>query len=182
MKACLLMIARIAVGVAAIAGMHSAWAQEPELQISRDLGERTVSWNDLAEEAGYRVHGTIEYLHFRSCVGASGESFHETVNVDKQLPADTASFALPAPAETRADSIKEIQITVEALDAGGAIIAANGFATTVDKFCSEAEIAAELAAAGGGPAGVTSRWRLPAALAAMGALLLSSGVALRKAA
>ena len=181
------MIRTIAVAsalVLSLAGLdiRSASGQDEGVKtIELSHNEDGATWDDVDGEASYRITGMIAYLPAPSCI-APLDIPGETIEISQEVPADTTSFQYPLPADRRLTWRKDSQLAVEALDANGNVIARNGFAMQGDQFCTDEEVAAELAAAGTGPGPAGTPWRLPVELAVLGAAAVAAGLALRKAA
>lgn len=177
---------RLAIGLLATAGALAstqfASAQEPELDIDWDLDTRTVTWIGVEGAEYYNIIGSVTYLHFGSCAPGLDPAISDVTPLNETLSAPRGTYTLPPPGNPAADSIKDIQVTIEARDSAGEVLAQNGFAFTADKFCTDEDIAQELAAAGTGASPSASN--LPrivaAALAVLGAVALACGVAVRR--
>jgi len=143
------------IGTAALiaASVGAAIAADPEAGPMRITHVPDgVTWQDQPNEASYHVSGSINYWPAPSCGPDRLQIDGEKVSFDETLAADTTSFAFPTPSDARLTFTKDMQFSIEALNANGDVIAQDGFGFTADKFCTPEEIAAELAAAGsGGP-------------------------------
>jgi len=157
---------------------YAAKAQDlPTIRTSLEEDEQMV-WDDVDGEVAYRVSGAVLYVVPPTC-SRSGYVPGETVNFSEELPADTTSFRLPSPRDSRLTFRKDIyHFRVEALTAGGGVIALGGYDLQVDGICTPEE----LAAAGTGAGASATMWWLPSILAALGGLVLAGGLALRRAA
>jgi hypothetical protein len=165
----------------AYAGIQLSLAQEPDMnpRLMPDTG--TVRWDDVPNEAQYHVSGSVSYLPPPSCLRGREQIPGEGSEFDEVLPANNTSFALPTPRDTRLSWRKDVIFNVQALDGNGNVLAYDGFASQGDQFCTEEEIAAELAVLGGAPTGGSRGTAvLVALLAAAGVAAVAGGLTLRR--
>jgi hypothetical protein len=98
-------------------------AQVPTIQVDLDFERQTLSWQDVSGESAYRVSGTVTYIASNYCELPGNTLLWQEVDVSTTVAADTTTLALPSPPDTRADSVKDVFLTVEALDSAGQVIA-----------------------------------------------------------
>ena len=111
---------------------QDALANGGPLGIEHNLVTKTITWVDQDNEVAYRISGTIVWWG-----DICGEgTFGARVEFAEELPADTVTFALPLPEDAPADAtVKEMDITLEALASDGEVLEGTGFALIVDGFC-----------------------------------------------
>ncbi len=120
-----------------LAGAEHAFANGGPFEIERDIERRTITWKDQDSEAAYQVSGTVIYVDL-SC--APDPIPGEILDFSEELPADTTMFQLPPPGQDGGLSIKDLDFTIEALDANGEVIEQDGFALIVDGLCFAEEL------------------------------------------
>ncbi|MEX2159201.1 MAG: hypothetical protein WEB04_07340 [Dehalococcoidia bacterium] len=164
-----------------VLGSRSALAQEdPKEGVfglnveSADGSSLHFSWNDVEGASTYHVQGSVDYWPLPLCPRVGGFD-NELVTFDEELPAGLTSFDTPG--SSRQDmAFKSYMFTIEALDADGEVIEQDGTTSQSDPFCSLPEVAD----AGMGATPEDSPLLLAAlALAALGAMAIAGGAALR---
>ena len=173
------LIASLAFAVSLAAGSaQHVIAQDPgvdKLNVEFPV-QGLVTWTDYEGEAAYRVSGTVAYLPPPDCSPGRGAISSEGMAFSEELPANQTSFSLPSPSDRRLTWRKDLEVTVEALDADGNVVARNGYAMVADQFCTPEEMAA--AGTGGGQSSGTPAAVAVAALLAAGTVLFGGGLAL----
>ena len=146
---------------AVLMNAKDALANGGPLGIEHNLVTKTITWVDQDNEVAYRISGSIVYQWGELC---GGVAFGGTVEFSEELPADIVSFALPLPEDAPADAtVKEMDITLEALASDGEVLEGTGFALIVDGLCFDEA----LPATGTGP-NLESSSSFPLGLAILG--------------
>jgi len=143
-----LMIAACALASAGTEGVLAADPNKGPLKL--DLSGDSVSWEDQQKEASYHVSGSINYQPPASCGVERLRIDGERVSFDDSLPANTTSFSFPRPKDVRLTFKKDWQFAIEALGASNNVMVQDGSALVADLFCTDEEMAAQLAVAGSG--------------------------------
>ena len=130
--------------LAVLASFESATAYAQENgKLELDASTSTATWNDLPDENAYRVRGHVLYQQAPSCSPNRPSVGSERIEFDETLPANTTSFSLPLPSDSRLTWAKDGNYTLEGLAADGSRIDVEGFGWTANGlFCTPEEIAA----------------------------------------
>ncbi len=107
-------------------------AQAQSLQVEVDYENNTLSWQDAEGEVSYRVTGRVTYIPSNVCDLPTDLIFTEDVQVSSDLPVNTTTFVLPPATDPRADAVTFLDVTVEALDSTGEVLASGGYGIVVD--------------------------------------------------
>lgn len=148
--------------------------KQGEMRITTDDFARTIRWLDQEDEVAYHISGELRYVESLDCP-FDPQATGETVSFDEELPADTISFQWPAPEGGQIDTLKDIEITIQAVGENGEVLITDGIGKQQDPFCEEPPVVGH--GPGAGAAAWPRLWAV-AALAGAGALLSAGGAAL----
>ncbi len=105
------------------------------LRLRLSFGDGLIlKWDDLRDEAGYTVEGSVKYGPPCELV-EQGFQTTEEFEFNRQLAADAVEFAIPKPVDERLSVTLELVLEATATDIYGAPLVADSMAFTGDPIC-----------------------------------------------
>ncbi len=152
-----------------------------------DAGRYSITWQEIADASSYRIEADGGALRVNAgdpfCTAPLSDDVYG-IGIDIPVPADVSELPLPLPRLPAVDAwfIKDIRVTVTALDANNDVLETDGFALTAEAGCDDASgrrppstAATQLPGAGasGGDYDHAAKAPIGIALAIIGAAILA---------